>query len=283
MEFRRRSVVRGLGLASAGGVGAVGYAGFGSGRASTSVRALVAGSLLELASEIPGASVEAHGSVAVRRLVLDGLREPDAIALADPRLFAGLSEQATLFATNAVVLAYAPDSRHAEAIETDWQAAIERPGIDLGRTDPKQDPLGYRTVMALRLAARAYGVEARSVLAASTVFLETDLLNVLEAGGIDAAFAYRNMAVQRDLPYVELPDAIDFSDPALADTYGTVSYDLGTETVRGTPIRYAAAAMTDAGEPWVERLVTAGGTLRAAGFGVPADYPRREQRVPGTA
>lgn len=283
MGLRRRSVVRGLGLACAGGVGAVGSAGFGSGRGSTSARALVAGSLLELASAIPGASVEAHGSVAVRRLALDGLREPDAIALADPRLFAGLSERTTLFATNALVLAYAPDSRHAEAIEADWQAAIERPGIDLGRTDPKQDPLGYRTVMALRLAARAYGVEARSVLEAAAVFLETDLLNVLEAGGIDAAFAYRNMAVQRDLPYVELPDAIDFSDPALADTYGTVSYDLGTETVRGAPIRYAAAAMTDAGKPWVERLVTAGATLRAAGFHVPADYPRREQRVPGTA
>lgn len=283
MERRRRPLLRELGLASVGCVGILGYTGFGSGRASPSARALVAGSLLALATQISGASVEAHGSVAVRRLVLNGLREPDAIALADPRLFAGLSERATLFATNAVVLAYAPGSRHADALESDWQGTIEHGGIDLGRTDPEKDPLGYRTVMALRLAAREYGVDARGVLQGSNVFLETDLLNVLEAGGLDAAFAYRNMAVQRGLPYVELPDAIDFSNPALADAYRTVSYDLGAETVDGAPIRYGATALTESGEPWVERLVTAGDRLRSAGFLVPSDYPRRERRVPGAA
>ncbi|MFB6353987.1 MAG: substrate-binding domain-containing protein [Halobacteriales archaeon] len=282
MRRSRRSVVHGLALAAAGTAGAVGFAGFGAGRASNATTALVAGSLLELASDIPGASVEAHGSVAVRRLVLDGLREPDAVALADPRLFAGISERGTTFATNAVVLAYDPGSVHADAIASDWAAAIGNPDLSLGRTDPQKDPLGYRTVMALRLADRRYGVDADAALEGSSVFLETDLLNVLAGGQLDAAFAYRNMAEQRDLSYVELPDDVDFSNPAYADVYRTVSCDIGEQTVRGAPIAYAASALSEAGGPWVERLVTAGEALREAGFVVPAGYPRRDVRLAAT-
>ena len=275
MDRSRRSLLRGLGLAVAGGTGALGFAEFTAGRSSTEANALVAGSLLELADGIPGATVEAHGSVAVRRLVTDGLRAPDAVALADPRLFSGIAERATLFATNALVIAYHPDSPFAGALASDWSRALEADGIALGRTDPQKDPLGYRTVMAMRLAERDHSVDATTVLDGSDVFLETDLLNVLEGGQVDAAFAYRNMAVQRDLPYVELPVRIDFSDPGLAAHYASVGYDLGGETVRGAPIRYGAAALTDRGGAWVERLVTAAAALRAAGFGVPADYPVR--------
>lgn len=281
MQSSRRSVLRRLGLAAAvGGAGTLGSAAFGSGEPTTTARALVAGSLLELANRIPGASVEAHGSVAVRRLVLDGLREPDAVALADPRLFDGISGQATRFATNAVVLTYDPDSRFAAAVEADWKGTIERDEVVLGRTDPRQDPLGYRTVMALRLAERRFGVDAAAVLSDAGRYLETDLLNVLEGGKLDAAFTYRNMAIQRDLPYVELPDEIDFSNPELAPTYRSVAYDLGDETVRGSPIRYGATALTAAGERWVDRLVTATDQLREAGFVVPSNYPAVDAPVP---
>lgn len=274
MEISRRSALRRLGLtAVVGGTGTLGYAAYGSGEPTATARALVAGSLLEFANRIPGASVEAHGSVAVRRLILDGLREPDAVALADPRLFDGISRQATRFATNAVVLAYDPDSRFAPALEADWRTAIQRDGIELGRTDPRQDPLGYRTVMALRLAERAYGVAAQSVIDSAGVYLETDLLNVLEGGTLDAAFAYRSMAIQRGLPYVELPDEIDFSNPEFDATYSSVTYDLDGETVQGSTIRYAATALTATGEPWVDRLVAATDQLRGAGFIVPSNYP----------
>lgn len=267
-------MLRRLGLLTAvGGAGTFGSAAFGSGEPTATARALVAGSLLEFANQIPGASVEAHGSVAVRRLVTDGLREPDAIALSDPRLFDGISRRTTRFATNAVVLAYDPASSFAPALDANWQTAIERDGIVIGRTDPKQDPLGYRTVMALRLAERRYDLDAQSVIESAGVYLETDLLNVLEGGKLDAAFAYRNMAVQRGLPYVELPEEIDFSSPDYDAVYRSVTYELGEETIRGSAIRYAATALTETGEPWVDRLVTATDQLRDAGFIVPSNYP----------
>jgi molybdate/tungstate transport system substrate-binding protein len=238
------------------------------GRTAPSPSVLVAGSLQRVAGEIGDASVEAHGSVACRRLLVDGLRDPDAVALADPRLFSGLAERVTCFATNALVVAVAPDS--AAADHDDWRTLLSDPSVSLGRTDPQRDPLGYRTVMALRLAD---GIDAEAVLDRSTVFPETGLLRTLEAGGIDAAVAYRNMAVEHDLPSLELPDRIDFSNPDFADAYAEASVELDDRTVTGSPIRYAAHGRTERGREWVRTLAEADGMLRESGFGVPADYP----------
>lgn len=280
MGLSRRSLIRVGGSAVAlGALGTYAYGELAGSASPAEVTALVAGSLLRVTRSIPGASIEAHGSAAVRRLVVEGLREPDAVALADPRLFAGISDRATLFATNALVLTYDPESSHATALRDDWRSGIQADDVRLGRTDPELDPLGYRTVMGLELAAEAYGIDAAAVLADSTIFPETDLMNVVEGGAIDAAFTYRNMAVERDLPFVDLPARIDFSDPDRAETYASVSYELDETTVRGSPIRYGATATSPRGEDWVERLVTAENRLVASGFVVPAAYPSRDVPV----
>jgi molybdate/tungstate transport system substrate-binding protein len=274
MNLTRRNLLVGLGgTAVAGGVGATVYGSVAESEGRTP-SALVAGSLLSVAAQVSGARVEAHGSVAARQLLRDGLRSPDAVALSDPRLFEGLATQVTAFATNALVVAYNPDSTHADAVREDWAATVQRSGVEVGRTDPDTDPLGYRTVMMLRLAAEAGLVDADRALDRARVLPETDLANVLERGDLDAAFVYRNMAVERDLPYVSLPDRIDFSSPAAADSYAGATYDLTDRTIRGQPIRYAATALTDAGRDWVRRLVDGRERLHAAGFGVPEPYPR---------
>jgi molybdate/tungstate transport system substrate-binding protein len=281
MVRSRRSVLRAVGGATAcGAVGTFLYGqSMGPDAGATDVDALVAGSLLRVARATSGAAIEAHGSAAVRRLVLNELRTPDVVALADPRLFEGIADRATLFATNALVLVYDRDSTYAGAIERDWKQAIESERIVLGRTDPDRDPLGYRTVMAAELAERPYGLDAQSVLDDAEVLPETDLLSALEAGGLDAAFAYQSMAVERGLAYRSLPARIDFSDPAFAERYASVAYDLDGEPIRGTPIRYGAAAITERGRTWVERLVSSVALLRESGFEVPAAYPIRDASV----
>ncbi|MFB6168680.1 MAG: substrate-binding domain-containing protein [Haloferacaceae archaeon] len=268
----RRALLAGVGVAAGvgGGVEAVRTRPWSDPPAT----ALVAGSLLAVAHEVPNGTVEARGSAAVRRLILDGLRDPDAVALADPRLFAGVAARPTLFATNALVLAYDPASPHAADLRADWQATLADPAVTLGRTNPDTDPLGYRTVMALRLADRRGWVDAGAVLSNAALFPETGLLNAVSGGAVDVAACYRNMAVERDLPYVDLPPAIDFSTPTRADSYASVEYDLDGRTIRGAPIRYAAAARTDTGEAWTSALVDGADRLRAAGFGVPDAYPR---------
>jgi len=280
MELTRRGLLATVGGATVAGVTGLSFSG-GTGADDERTTALVAGSLLEVANQVPGATVEAHGSAAVRRLILDGHRDPDAVALADPTLFEGISSEATLFATNSLVLAYNPASDAADSIERDWRAAVQQPDVSVGRTDPDLDPLGYRTVMALELAANRPDLDADRVLANTTVVPETELLNVLEGGQLDAAFAYRNMAVQRDLPAASLPTWMNFSDPEAADQYGQVTYDLGDKTVRGAPIRYGATALTEAGQTWIDRLVTGTDRLDRMGFSVPQSYPDRDRSVEG--
>lgn len=262
--FLRRVVGGGAGTLAVGGV-VGGHLTDGEGAPTV----LVAGSLNHVARAVGGAAVEAHGSLAARRLVTEGARDPDALALADPRLFDGLAERVACFATNALVVAYAPDSPAAEALADDWRA-VRKPDVSVARTDPASDPLGYRTLMALRLS----NLDAKDVLEESSVFPEVALLQTLRSGKVDAAFAYRNMAVEAGVPYVTLPPAINFADPAHARAYAKASVELPDRTVRGAPIRYAAHGFTDAGRAWVERLAGATDTLEEAGFTLPGEYPR---------
>lgn len=276
-EFLRRATGSAFGVGAAATVGVQGarfLGGTPGQQPDSDPQALVAGSLLVVANRVSGATVEAHGSLTARNLVVDGARDPDVLALADPLLFEGLTDTATLFATNALVLAYHPDSAHADAIEAEWTGALARDDLRLGRTDPKADPLGYRTVLAMKLATDRRSV-APGLLDDSFVFPETALVRTLESGKLDAAFVYRNMAVEHDLPFVDLPASIDFSDPARADTYASVSLDLPNGLVRGAPIRYGATALTEAGEPWFESLVSDADLLREHGFTVPDEYPRK--------
>ncbi|UPV75347.1 extracellular solute-binding protein [Halorussus limi] len=235
-------------------------------------RALVAGSLQTVAGEVAGATVEAHGSLAAAELVRSGARDPDAVALADPGLVSDLAGWHAVFATNALTVAYDPDSEYADAIRDDWRSALAREDVSVGRTDPARDPLGYRTLLALTLAGRE-GAPADAIRANADVFPETQLLRTLEAGGLDAAFAYRNMAVAHDLPRVDLPPKFDLSDPELADRYRTAEVTVGGETIRGEPIRYGAAFLTDRGERFYRNLVEDAERLREYGFTVPDRYP----------
>jgi molybdate/tungstate transport system substrate-binding protein len=264
--MRRRHVLAGLALAASGGC-------LGTGR-PTDDRAslLVAGSLLPLAEAVPDALVEAHGSLAAAQLVEDGLRDPDAVALADPALVHGLAGWAATFATNAMAVAYDPDSPAAAAIEADWAVARAREDVTGGRTDPTADPLGYRTLLALELARRA-GLAVDGVLEGSTVLPETQLVRALLEGPLDAAFVYRNMAESHDVPRVDLPAELALSDPAYADRYREASVTVDGRTRRGEPIRYGAAPLTERGRSVCADLVYGTERLRRFGFTVPSGYP----------
>ena len=264
--MRRRTVLAGLAAAPLGGC--LGTARPTDGRASL----LVAGSLLPLARAVPDAVVEAHGSLAAARLVEDGLREPDAVALADPALVRDLAGWTATFATNAMAIAYDPDSSAAAAIEADWAAALAREDVAVGRTDPATDPLGYRTLLTLDLARRA-GLPVEDVLAGSTVLPETQLVRTLLEGPLDAAFVYRNMAETHDVPRVDLPPELDLSDPAYADRYREATVSVDGTTRRGAPIRYGAAPLTDRGRAVCADLVHGIERLRRFGLTVPTGYP----------
>ena len=235
--------------------------------------------------------VEARGSVELARQVAAGQKEPDIVAVADETLFSSpLSAlwHAT-FATNAVVLAYNPETdggeRLAAAAPEEWYQPLVDGDVTVGRTDPDLDPLGYRTLFALDLATDHYGTDAdlRDVVPSRDQrFPETQLISQLETGSVDAAFVYRNMAVERDYEFVSLPPAVDLSDPTHADAYATTSYELPDgRTVTGDVIRYAATARRESeGVFDTFEACIDGSYLAAYGFSVPEGYPRFTEDAP---
>ena len=227
-------------------------------------------------------------------------RDPAIVALADPQLFATILDASwyALFASNAVVLAYNEGTAGGQAVgaaERWFEPFVDdgsgfggdgTAGITLGRTDPELDPLGYRTLFALRLAADHYDRPGlpEAVLAHARRFPETQVLARFETGSVDAAFVYRNMAVERDYPFRALPEGIDLSEPGRAGTYETVrySFDDGT-TVTGAPIEYAARLRTENGaarEVFSTLVDQAHDYLDPHGFTVAARHPTYTGDVP---
>jgi molybdate/tungstate transport system substrate-binding protein len=240
-----------------------------AGSAGPVIRVLYAGSLVALMendlgpafTREAGTAVEgrAGGSVALARMILDGLQQPDVFISADPGVNALLLRPARgpaapwflTLARTTMVLAYNPGGRYAGAFREaaagrrTWYDVLSSPGLRLGRTDPRLDPKGYRTILLLRLAERYYhrpGLEQRLFGAPENpaqTFPEEALVGRLESGQLDAGFFYLTEVMEQHVPYVALPDAVNLGNPAMAHAYAEVAYTDGAGHVhRGAPILY---------------------------------------------
>ncbi|WP_159435699.1 substrate-binding domain-containing protein [Halobaculum gomorrense] len=252
-----------------------------------SVSVLAAGSLARvfderlrpLAGDGVDLDLEFHGSAACARLVREGLRDPDVLVLADPALFEGIAERYTAVATNELVVAHAGDTVGGRAVaraEFPLDPVLERE-LRWGRTDPDADPLGYRTLFALRLAERARGRPYPEALASSRLFPEAELLAVFEAGALDAAVVYRNMALDHGVSHRVLPASVNLGSPARAEAYARETYELPDGTVvRGSPIRYGAVARRESAAVAAVFDAVVAGAWTGDAFGTPPSYPRVE-------
>lgn len=239
---------------------------------------------------------EYHGSTAVMRMITDDQKHPDVAVSADHRLLRDrLYERHTdwdvAFASNAVGLAYGHNTWIADRLAAGdpWYEAVrDAPAGDLAISDPTLDPLGYRAVLAFRLAAREHGLDdfvAPTLKRAYREPEEPKLLAGVETGNRAAAVAYRNMAVAHDLPFEPFPPAYNFADPNRAETYASASYTTADgDTVTGAPVVYNATVLADATAPkagrrFVRFLVGAADVLRENGLAV-ASFPSAHGAVP---
>lgn len=252
-----------------------------AGEGSESVSVLAAGSLqhaldTRLRDRVDtDLTVETRGSAACARLVAEGLREPDLLVLADPVLFDGLADRYTAFAANSLVVAHADTAvgRRVEAASVPFDPLFDD-AARFARTDPDADPLGYRTLFALALAADWWERAYPRLASPGRVVPETELLALVEAGAVDAAVAYRNMAVDHGVGFRTLPPRVNLAAPRLADHYATQSYELPSgRVVHGKPITYGAARLTD--RPGVRRVfeTLVAGDWLGGSFRVPASLP----------
>jgi molybdate/tungstate transport system substrate-binding protein len=236
-----------------------------------------------------GLQPESQGSAEAARLVAGGEKDPDIVSLADVALFDSLltPEWVAEFATNALVIAYDPETAAGRRLDSGaaWYEVLLDGDTSLGRTDPDMDPLGYRTLFCLELATDHYGTDRNlreAVPQPDQRYPETQLVSQFETGAIDVAISYRNMAEERGYEYVDLPAAVDLSDPDRTDRYGMASYELSDGTVvSGDVISYSSTLRHDGGTASdVFRTHITGEYLTEFGFTVPDDYPRYTGNVP---
>jgi len=195
--------------------------------------------------------LEAFGSVSAIRQITELGRRCDVLAVADYKLILELmwpqhADWCILFATNEMVIAYTDESAYSSEIGPDnWPEVLLREDVSIGRSDPAQDPCGYRALLVWKLSETYYGLPGlyEQLLARSpqpTRPKSHDLLLLLQNGQLDYAFIYKSVAVQNGLKFVDLPPEVDLGHEELADTYASASvYVEGLGEVRGEPIRYA--------------------------------------------
>lgn len=206
------------------------------------VTVLYAGSLVNLMEKDLGPAFakasgyafqgEGKGSVALARMIKDGLRQADVFVSADPKVNELLMGSANgdkvrwygLVFRNEMVVGYNPKSRFADrfkraaAGKMPFYEALEGEGLRLGRTDPKLDPKGSRTLVLFERAEKHYhqsGLSAKILGAADNpeqVFPEEQLEARLETGQLDAGIFYRNEVEERGLPFIALPREINLGD-----------------------------------------------------------------------
>ncbi len=198
---------------------------------------------------------EAGGSAALARKIIDLDGKCDLFFTADYMVIERLlrpqyADWNVLFASNELVLMYAPHSTYAEEINGEnWYEIILREDVRWGHSDPDADPCGYRSLMVLQLASEYYNVpdlyeramkDPKRAVRPKAI----DLIAMVESGAMDYAFEYRSVAVQHNLEYVELPPKINLKDPAYKDFYATAEVERSGATpgstviTKGEPVVY---------------------------------------------
>jgi molybdate/tungstate transport system substrate-binding protein len=200
---------------------------------------------------------ESAPSLEVVRKLTELGQTPDILAVADETLFSELvvPRHATWyvrFGTNALVLAYGPRARYAADITTaNWWRVLLRPGVQVGRSDLRIDPSGYRAEMVMQLAEAFYGEPGLTARLRATIpernvrRAEADLSAHLATGELDYGWTYENLAIAHRLRYVKLPAEIDLSTPEFSARYAAAVVEIPQPqgqpslVLRGAPIVFA--------------------------------------------
>jgi len=235
---------------------------------------------------------EAAGSATTIRKVTELGKECGVIGSADylliPELmFPQYADWYIIFASNQMCIAYTDESQFADEIDSDnWYEILQRDGVTYGRSDPDQDPCGYRTLMVWQLAEKHYNVSGiyDSLFEAPGDLMRpksVDLIALLETGDLDYAFEYSSVAQQQNLNYVELPPEINLSDVDFEDFYAQAEVEIAgaqpgeTIVMVGSPIVYAVTIPSDfprqeVAVAWIDLLLSDTGTaIMEANFQTP--------------
>lgn len=205
---------------------------------------------------------------------------PDIMASADyalipSRMYEGdYADSTVIFARNTMVLCYRDSAPFASDIaggSRAWYDVLRNESVKWGHSDPDADPCGYRSMMVFQLAEEYYytqaatfgltpdedanglydacipGTEqARGRTSQGNEVVQSksvDLISYLETGDLDYAFEYRSVAVQHDLNYLELADAVNLAQVGEIGDSGVTFEDFYAQAqvqLKGSTGAYAA-------------------------------------------
>ncbi len=198
------------------------------------------------------------------------------------------------FATNQMVLCYSDKSAYAKELTPEsWIYILAREGVEWGHSDPNLDPCGYRSLMVLQLAEKAFkkpGLNQRLLANRPLRNIrpkEVELIAMLENGALDYAWEYRSIAVQHKLKFQSLPQEINLSNYALDSFYRQAEVQVSGKkpgekiTLRGKSITYGVTLLNNAPHKAAAikfldyMLAPEGGLKILAGMGQPPIVPAR--------
>ena len=207
--------------------------------------------------------MESAGSVASARKITDLDKPCDIMASADysvidKMLIPKFADWNIKFASNELCVVYSEKSRHANQITAkNWFEILLKSDVAFGRSDPNSDPCGYRTEMMLQLAETQYNKPGilNKFTSKDREYMrpkETDLLALIETNSVDYIFLYRSVAVQHNLKYIILPDAINLKNTACASQYATARVSINgskpgeKQNMTGEPMIYSFTILRNA-------------------------------------
>lgn len=184
-----------------------------------------------------------------------------------------------------MVLAYTEESKLSDEINSEnWYNVLANKDVRFGFSNPNNDPCGYRSTMVIQLGelhyleskimdhlvvensgikveeqGGTYQINVPGSIRPNTAQLsirnkETDLVALLQSGGLDYGFNYMSVAKQHHLKFINLPRQLDLSSTEYTETYNRVSVRTADGNVKkGKPIVYGITVPTNARHPELAR------------------------------
>jgi molybdate/tungstate transport system substrate-binding protein len=147
-----------------------------------------------------------------------------------------------VFASTGFVLRYTDQSKYAGEVNAEnWLEIIQREDVAFWRSDPENDPAGYRSLMVFQLAEKYYkipGLAKKLAEKSSKQFLYSNTITERDKG---YSFSYSSWMMGGQI--IRLPDEINLSNDKFSEYYRQAIVTIPslkpgtTVTMHGEPIR----------------------------------------------
>ncbi len=206
--------------------------------------------------------LESSGSMEACRKVTELGRPCDVLMLADEALvkthLSAVCHWRIDFSADQLVLGVGVHAPNIEEAERNWSTAVLRPHVRLARVNENLSPIGYRTLIALKLQQQLDGVPLSHRYLAKCALVVDDVERIpalLKGGDIDYAIVYRSTCIAHGIRYIPLDIRVNLGSTTIDYRKTTIHFQRlksgtpETVTVHGAPIIWTLTLPTISEHP----------------------------------